>query len=104
MTSPSLIWFGFSIRRRRYLLVLGFRCQFRNRGVSFQGLVGHRCRGLLEFAIGLQLLLHGFSHADGVYDQFEMPEDLGFVADDVTLDGIVAEQFGQVAFGDHQVE
>ena len=54
---------------------------------------------LFEFPVGLQLLLHGFFHADNVHHQFEMLEDFGFVAGDVTLDGIVAEQFGQVTFG-----
>ncbi len=59
---------------------------------------------LLEFAVGLQLLLHRLLHADGVHHQLEMLEDFGLVPGDVAFDGVVAEQFGQVAFGDHQVE
>jgi hypothetical protein len=59
---------------------------------------------LFEFPIGLQLLLHGFLHADSIHHQFEMLEDLGFVAVDVAFDGIFAEQLGQVAFGHDQVQ
>lgn len=59
---------------------------------------------LFKFAIGLQLLLHGFLHADGVHHQFKMLEDSGLVSGDVAFDGIVAEEFAQVAFDHDQVQ
>ncbi len=61
-------------------------------------------RDVFEFAISLQLLLHRLFHADGVHHQFEMLENFGLVPSNVALDGIVAEQLGQVPLGDHQVE
>ncbi len=61
-------------------------------------------RILLEFAIGLDLLLHCLFHADGVHHQFKMLEDFGFVAGDVAFDDFVAEQLGQVTLGEHQVQ
>ncbi len=59
-------------------------------GLSFR--VAHR---LGYFRI--ELLLHRLFHADGVHNQLPIGQDLGLVATDVALDGLVGQQLGEVA-------